>query len=247
MKGIKVLEYLCNSLLYVSVLLPLFAFCKKGRRKYIAIFIILFILNMSAMVLGTVIPDNLSYNWMGKLFSIIVSILFIIVSRKYLSELSLENCNLSMASRRRAIKTTIISITALLAILIYVLIKFTKDSRSFDLETLLFQLTMPGLEEELTFRGIYLGLLNLAFVKKVKVLGGEFGLGLMITSVLFGLMHAMQISFSTGFAFSLFSFVLTGSIGFCLGVMAESTGSLVLPIVSHNLYNAIVNLAMMLK
>lgn len=221
-------------------------FCKRGRKKYIVIFIILFALNTAATILGIYV-DFLAFNWIGKLFSMIVSILFIIASRKYLSELSLEDCNISLVPKKKAVKTTVVSLLALLAILIYVLIRTSGASKSFDLETLLFQLTMPGLEEDLAFRGIYLGLLNKAFVKKVKVLDGEFGVGLIISSVLFGLMHAMQISFSTGFAFNLFSFVLTGSIGFCLGVMAESTGSLVLPIVAHNLYNTVVNLAMMLR
>jgi len=65
--------------------------------------------------------------------------------------------------------------------------------------------------------------------------------------IAFGLGHAFQCCFGTGFSFDLFSFVITGSIGLCLGIMAESTGSLVLPFVSHNLYNAIVNQAGMLK
>jgi len=54
-----------------------------------------------------------------------------------------------------------------------------------DAEAWAFLLTMPGLAEELVFRGVYQALLNRAFGKPWRLANAEFGWGLVITAILF--------------------------------------------------------------
>jgi membrane protease YdiL (CAAX protease family) len=57
--------------------------------------------------------------------------------------------------------------------------------RKLDAEGWAFLLTMPGLAEELVFRGVFQSLLNHVFGKPWRLANAEFGWGLVITSVLF--------------------------------------------------------------
>lgn len=54
-----------------------------------------------------------------------------------------------------------------------------------DAEGWAFLLIMPGLAEELVFRGVYQSLLNRVFGKPWRLAGAEFGWGLIVTAILF--------------------------------------------------------------
>ena len=107
---------------------------------------------------------------------------------------------------------------------------------------MLFQLTIPGVDEELFYRGICLTLLNLAFIKRIRIFGVNFGIGIILVTIQFALGHSLFFDIKNGFYFSLFNFSYTAVIGLLYGVLAESTKSLLLPIVTHNSYNVIVTL-----
>jgi len=57
--------------------------------------------------------------------------------------------------------------------------------KKLDAEGWTFLLIMPGLAEELVFRGVYQSLLNRVFGKPWRLAGAEFGWGLIVTSILF--------------------------------------------------------------
>ena len=57
--------------------------------------------------------------------------------------------------------------------------------KKLDAEGWAFLLIMPGLAEELIFRGVYQSLLNRVFGKPWRLAGAEFGWGLIITAILF--------------------------------------------------------------
>ncbi len=96
---------------------------------------------------------------------------------------------------------------------------------------------MPGLQEEPSFRGLMLLLLNQAFRDKpLTLLGAPIGWGAVASSVYFGLGHGL--GWADGhIAFDALSIAVTGGIGFVLLLIRERTGSLVLPILAHNLAN----------
>ena len=95
---------------------------------------------------------------------------------------------------------------------------------------------MPGLDEEPFFRGLLLLLLHQTFGKGLKVWGAETGWGLWLVTAVFGLLHGITVE-SGELEVNLWVIVSTGFIGFVATWMRERTGSLVAPVLFHNLIN----------
>jgi len=105
-------------------------------------------------------------------------------------------------------------------------------------ETVAFQLTMPGLEEEAFYRGVLLLALDRAFPDRRRFLGVEWGWGAALSCMLFGMAHAF--GYSEGqFSFDPATMALT-AIPSVLGVwLALRTRSVLVPVLLHNFGNAI--------
>ncbi len=123
-----------------------------------------------------------------------------------------------------------------LAVLFFGLALSGADGRPDNLETIVFQWTMPGLDEELFYRGTLLLALNEAFRAKANALGAPIGYGGLLATVLFGLTHAL--SYKAGAVdFDLMTFAMTGVPALLLLWLRERTGSLLLPVLGHNIAN----------
>ncbi len=105
-----------------------------------------------------------------------------------------------------------------------------------DWETVAFQWTMPGLDEEVFYRGVLLVAMNEAFAKRISILGAPIGFGGLLTSALFGLAHGLSFG-PGGFEFELGFFLMTGGPSILLLWMREKTGSILLPVIAHNIAN----------
>jgi membrane protease YdiL (CAAX protease family) len=101
-----------------------------------------------------------------------------------------------------------------------------------------FQLTMPGLEEELFYRGILLLALDQAFRGRVRFLGVDWGWGAVLSCFAFGLAHAFGYS-DGGFSFDPLIMALTAVPSFIAVWLRYRTGSVLLPVLLHNFGNAI--------
>ncbi len=110
------------------------------------------------------------------------------------------------------------------------------SSPNVSAEWLLFQATMPGLDEELFMRGLMLLLFHQAFGKSMTIGGAKTGWGLWLTTLLFGLLHGIAWV-EGGLQINAAAIVFTGLIGFVAGWMRERTGSLVVPVLFHNAFN----------
>lgn len=86
--------------------------------------------------------------------------------------------------------------------------------------------------EELFFRGYLQTRLNEGFGTPFRFLGVDFGLGLILASVLFGLFHPLSSSADTiPWPWALW----TGAFGLILGLLRERTGSILAPGLLHGL------------
>lgn len=104
-------------------------------------------------------------------------------------------------------------------------------------ETIAFQLTMPGLEEEAFYRGLLLLALDRAFTGRARLLGVDWSWGAALSCVLFGLAHAFGIS-KGEVSFEPLSFALTAGPSLIAVWVRLRTGSILLPVLMHNFGNA---------
>lgn len=114
-------------------------------------------------------------------------------------------------------------------------------------ETLAYQALIPGLDEELLFRGVLLVLLDRALVGRRAMWGGHVGWGVPITTLLFGLVHGLALEPGFGVSVDPASIVATGFIGAILVWVRVRTDSLLPAILLHNAINSSVVVATMLS
>lgn len=129
-------------------------------------------------------------------------------------------------------------IVALVVVAVFAGLALSMETPPHDSEALAFQLTMPGLEEEPFYRGVLLLALNEAFRGTRRVLGTRLGWGAIVSSILFGLVHAFDYS-AGAFEFDWMTMLLTALPALILVWLRERTGSLLLPILLHNFGNSI--------
>lgn len=210
--------------------------------RYIALALGVWFMNFSCLILMRNLPifSGLEWNWTGKVFAIVASLVFIGLWR------GITWREVGFAGLRKGSWLPFI-VLVLLTFLVFLAL-YTKDVPT-KVETLLFQLTMPGIDEEIIYRGILLVLLNRAFGTSWKVLGANVGWGWLISSALFGLIHGIGFAGSPfHFQFSLAPIVFAGITGLVIGWLRERTGSLYPAIFLHStvdsaglIINAIVN------
>jgi hypothetical protein len=100
-------------------------------------------------------------------------------------------------------------------------------------ETWLYQSALPGLVEEVIFRGVLLALLDRAFLSRSSVFGAPIGWGGVVVTLTFVLLHPLTAS-------SL-SAVLPPAVLFLW--LRARTGSLALPVLVHNAWNVLAYLS----
>jgi hypothetical protein len=169
------------------------------------------------------------WNWEGKALAFALSLTVALI-------LGAKRVGLTLKQDRKGLKGALILSAALAAL--FLGLALWSPTAPINPDELAFQLTMPGLDEELFYRGVLLLMLNEAFARPLRVLGAPMGWGALISCVAFGLAHALGYS-DGGFTFDAMTMALTGGPALLLVWLREKTGSLLLPVVMHNFANAI--------
>lgn len=107
------------------------------------------------------------------------------------------------------------------------------------LEFLLYQLTMPGLAEELSYRSVIQPGLNKVLGRPWKLLGAQAGWGWVITSLIFWAPHAFRVDAQMHLSFYWPTLTMQLIAGFVFGWLRERTGSVFPPMLAHNLVNVV--------
>jgi uncharacterized protein len=235
------MKLLAESVLFALALMPvvgLALFVNRSRQFiFAALFLVLFAFDYAITTFPTVydflVIPGANWNWTGKLLSMTWAFLFILIS-----PISFREVGFTLRQRHGSVLPATV-ITAAVAVVSLVSGAALAGTMTFSTETIFYQLTMPGFAEELTYRGIFLVLLHRALT-----VGRESPADwwpAMITTLAFGLIHGLGLD-GWNITFNLLYFVLS-LFGAAIFVwLRELTGSLVFPILAHNVSNTFIYL-----
>jgi uncharacterized protein len=170
------------------------------------------------------------WNWSSKIFSLVFALVFI-----FLLGLSREEVGIVLPKNWSSWRWTVICIVGAVAfggILNYIF----RTHQAPGLETVAYQATMPGIGEEITYRGISFALIQRAF-------SGAHGwwakaAPALVPSLVFGLIHTY--SPKNGFSYHEWSgFLFSLTLGLWFAWVRLRSGSLLGPIVAHNAANTV--------
>jgi uncharacterized protein len=180
--------------------------------------------------LPDVLPPS-DWNWQGKLLALAATLAI-----AALPAFGWRRIGLTLRQAKGSLRAGIP--VALIYIAFFAAIAWAFPSEPATADTIAFQLTMPGLEEEAFYRGLLLFALDRAFLGRKRLLGVDWGWGALLSCVAFGLAHAFGYS-DGAFAFDPLVMLMTG-VPSVIGVwLVLRTRSVLLPVVLHNFGNAV--------
>lgn len=169
-----------------------------------------------------------AWNWDGKVYSLGWALAFVA-----LGPISSEEAGLTLRQRAGSVRAAALATAALTVASFGLGVLFGGGPP--DAETVAFQLTMPGLAEEVVFRGVLVGVLHRALP------GGGLPARLgptLVTATAFGLVHGLSVEGGApSFGWLFFSYTFVG--GLAYGWLRERTGSVAFPVLAHSLGNSI--------
>jgi membrane protease YdiL (CAAX protease family) len=222
-------------LLVIGLLILLTGYSLKHKdQRFLIVFCLLFLLD--AIIVGSLnisVVAGQKWNWIGKSGSLLWIVIFIFTTR--LLTKKDVGWTLSIINPKGVLIIIAVILFGRLAIRLF----FQGFNSGYNIETFIYEATLPGIAEEIVFRGILLGLLNKVFLKRWIVLRTFFGKGLIVTSILFGLVHGLSLNRSWIPDLNSQRFIMTGAMGFAFGIVKEKSKSLIPGILFHNLWNII--------
>ena len=227
-------EALCQLLILTIFFIGIKSWHKVNNTlKFYLLFCLLYLIEM-ILIQNVKISFfyNLQRNWIGKTASLSWALIFIFTN----NILTKEDIGWTFKIENKRTIFLGIGILLFVQILLQTLI-LGGNGQFCDLETFFYQATMPGFAEEIVYRGIFLGLLNKIFLSKWTFLSVNFGWGLILSSILFGLAHGLHIDQTWIFHFDFLIFIQTFFTGIIFGILKEKSKSLIPSIIYHNLSN----------
>ncbi|MGL5930631.1 MAG: CPBP family intramembrane glutamic endopeptidase [Dermatophilaceae bacterium] len=171
----------------------------------------------------TALDPPLVMNWITQFVLLATGLGAYVVCRRWISGRPLDT-----PSSPWLVTTAMAVVTCLALIVPLYLLANGRPTEPPGPEELLFQATMPGLAEEVVFRGVLLGVLLPAFPTSRRVLGMPLNTAIVLQALVFALLHASGGLFSLGMTFAL---------GLLLGSLRLRFDSILPCIVFHNAYN----------
>ena len=236
-------QMVITPLLHIAIILPLLLIFMKERTRenylrVLGIVVCYFIYNAVLTIQFQFDCLNIikgGWNWDGKIYGTVCGITMYFIFRRQFADNNFFTLRQDKAGLKSALKVVI-------AIMCVSLLGGIVNDKEFNLETLLFQLSMPGIDEEIMYRGVLLGLMC-----SVLRTGGKAwrNPAIIINAILFGLVHALAIS-DGAVQFNTMNFIWTGILGYCFGYITIKTRSIFIPMLTHNLYNFTLNLLAMI-
>jgi len=203
--------------------------------RWLLVAVALAVVNDAMLTNGYGLIPNLlpqsDWNWQGKILALAATLII-----AALPAFGWRRSGLTLVQAAGSLKSAIPVALVYMAFFVALAVAFPSSPASAD--TIAFQLTMPGLEEEAFYRGILLFALDRAFLGRWRFLGVDWGWGALLSCVMFGLAHAFGVS-DGQVSFDPLTMALT-AVPSIIGVwLVLRTRSVLLPAVLHNFGNAI--------
>ena len=181
---------------------------------------------------------HLHYNWSGKLIDIavMVTIMLALVASGAFRRTDLGFSLRQAPGSRR--DTALVAIPFLLLVAVLAATEWGNTTLP-NPETILYEATLPGLAEELAWRGLLLALFDRMFAGRVTILGASLGYGAIATSLVFGFVHGVQFDSKLVLHTALDNGIFAAVTGLVLVWIRARTKSLVFPILTHNATNLV--------
>lgn len=238
-----VTQFLLEPILHLVIILPLLLIFMKERTKknYLRVLCIVacYLIYYFALTLQyhfdcfNLINGN--WNWDGKIYGIVCGVAMYFIFRRQFNENNFFTLKQNKAGLKSALKVAV-------AILAIAILGGVVNEKAFYLETLLFQISMPGIDEEIMYRGVLLGLMCSA----LRTGGAAWrSPAIIINAVLFGLVHSLTLG-DGALQFNSVNFIWTAILGYSFGYITIKTRSILIPMLTHNLYNFTLNLLAMI-
>ena len=180
-------------------------------------------------------PIGGRWNWAGKLYSIALAAAVILGFR-------FKARDIGLTLRQRNVRTSLLAVLVLSVLSCSLGFLFRPDAPG--METLAFQLLMPGIAEELAYRGIAPAIL-LGLFRGKKAPGTTPWVVVLVTALAFGAWHGLNYS-GGSYSFDLLSASFPFIGGLAYGWLRFHSGSLLLPIAAHGIGNTVFYLAAVL-
>jgi hypothetical protein len=210
----------------------------KGRRDWaaVALFAMLYFIDAALLQISHWAPQSAiagtHWNWPGK----IASALFAFGALAVVPRALFDQVGLFRAPPRAAWPRLIGLIAAIVA---FAVLRGQLGHEPFNLETLAFQATLPGLSEEPAYRGVWWILLAAAIDRTALANGRIPWATLAVTSLLFGCVHGLGLTGEGALRVDGLAIASTAVSGALYGLLQGSGRALWLTIVAHNLSNVI--------
>jgi membrane protease YdiL (CAAX protease family) len=221
----------------IAGLLYLPVFLKKRKRIYLVglLLSIVFLYNF-ILVSGQIFNSNSwNLNWSGLILSTLFALIVIrLLKRKNKS----YKFGLTLKQNKGSLKS-VFAIIAVYTIIEIVVVSFLFGKAKVSLGNYIFQLTLPGITEELIFRGLYLVILNKIFTGRKTVFGAPMGYSAIVITILFALGHGISIDTALNISFNLQPMAVPFILGIVIVWIRERTGSVLIPILFHNFTNVL--------
>jgi len=234
----------CLQFLVAGILLSFIAYAKKSVKPLIAAGLLFIFFSFDSIALH--IPFLLSFNhfrwnFEGKFIEVLWPLILVYI----FGFLNPKMIGIKWPKHKNDLLLGV-ELGILIALCnIVISIVWFKDSilpQSAPVETILFQFTMPGLGEEIVFRGFLLALLNQYIGFQRNIFNLYSGWGIIIVSFLFILIHTInylptqQAIVWNGDVLTICSLVITS---FVLGYLRYKTDSIWPCVLAHNFINGV--------
>ena len=167
-----------------------------------------------------------SWNWSGKVYSLVLSVIVILALR-------IDRQALGLTLRQRS---PWLSVAAVLGFIVWgTALGLLFKPGAADAETLAFQLTMPALSEELVYRGLLPAVLFGALYGRSLPRSGYWPV-IVGTAIAFGVWHSLGYAKGT-FRFDWMSGLIPFIGSLAGGWLRFRTGSLLVPVLGHGFAN----------